>query len=207
MVNFRPMWKRGFLLWMAATIVAAILAAAPDGPRIAADGHSTTFDATSVDLPNIGDTARVTVSGAGLDSQITGIGLVLTVPSFLRVENPSCAGLLSSGTVVNDRQWLTGPTWLFSCNLGTPIPANFGGLLEFDVRRIDHGFGELNIDSDTWYKTNERLEFAPGATNSLQIIHTESLGGDYGDAPDPTYPSSLASRGARHANTIDLYLG
>jgi len=84
-------------------------------------------------------------------------------------------------------------------------PEKDGGAAGDDVEFYVGGIKALLYDVDA----GEWLDIYPwesGGTTNLDLITMEE-GLDFGDAPDPTYPTLLASNGARHVIVSGFFLG
>ena len=68
--------------------------------------------------------------------------------------------------------------------------------------------GDMDGQSDvTATQDHVWIDYDVGEEITVYFINEKTEDMDYGDAPDPSYPTLLASNGARHVAPSDLYLG
>ncbi|MEM9596568.1 MAG: IPTL-CTERM sorting domain-containing protein [Acidobacteriota bacterium] len=136
----------------------------------------------------------VTVTNAG-PSDATGLEIseLLTLPAGVSVASITPSG----GT-------FSAPTWTVG-DLPSGSSATLTVVLTVDATAA---VGTDTITSAAAVTAVDQVETNPGndsASESTSIIF--SLIADFGDAPDPGYPTLLASNGARHGQPSSVFLG
>jgi len=64
-----------------------------------------------------------------------------------------------------------------------------------------------NLSEIAWSQDRIWIDYDAGEEITVYFINEKVENMDYGDAPDPSYPTLLAGNGARHIAPTDLYLG
>jgi len=191
-----------------------------------ADAQSTSFNPTTANLVNNGDTAVITVQTQGVDANVDRVQLGILHPTEFSISSPQCAGIFLGATldpgspIPGANQGDPSQGTVIGCALQGPASGTTGDVMTFVLTRLGDGnptiaFGAVPQGFETQFSAGG-TPVGPGTLNTLQVTGgqepqpspspspspgpspTPQPGLDFGDAPDPSHPSKQASDGARH---------